>query len=105
MLVKKMQYCPFKGRSSELPADQWHWNHLLNPHRTIVENVLARITKFNVLQHKYHGVSADHKKLFGICAQIAQLDIYFTTHCVWTSWSIQNGTLGLVTLRNKPTRI
>lgn len=69
--------CPYKGRSHELTPAQWHWNHLLNPHRTIVENVLARITKFNILQAKYRGETSEHKRIFYVCAQIAQLDIFY----------------------------
>lgn len=67
--------CPFKGRWEDLPADQQTWNGMLNPHRTIVENALARVTKFNILQHKYRGYLLQHPRIFQLCANIAQLDI------------------------------
>ena len=67
--------CPFKGRSAELWPDQRTWNELLNPYRTIVENSLARVTKFGILQKKYRGALSQHADIFRLCANIAQLDI------------------------------
>lgn len=69
--------CPYKGRPAELSLAQLVWNRAMNPHRTIVENAFGRITKFNILQHKFRGELWRHPDIFRACAQIAQLDIFF----------------------------
>lgn len=69
---------PFKGRRAELPPQQLAWNDALNPHRTIVENSLRRICKFRILKVKFRGNDiTDHHQIFCVCAQLAQLDIFF----------------------------
>ena len=77
--------CPYKGRSRDLPPAQLVWNRAMNPHRTIVENVFGRTTKFAILQHKFRGELRVHPDIFRVCAQIAQLDIFLLTmksnHC------------------------
>jgi len=66
---------PFKGRSHELLAAEREWNRALNPHRVIVENAFARFHKFKVLSIPFRGPLAEHPIIFGVIAQIAQLDI------------------------------
>lgn len=76
MLSEPQIVTPWKGRN--LTADQEAWNAALNPHRTIVENVFARICKFRILKLKYRGNDiTDHHQIFNVCAQLAQLDIMY----------------------------
>lgn len=42
-----------------------------------MENTLARICKFKILKLPYRQSSLPHWLIFRVCAQIAQLDIYY----------------------------
>ena len=44
----------------------------MNPHRTIVENVLGRICKFNILRVPFRNPLDLHHVVFRVCAHIAQ---------------------------------
>ncbi len=73
---------PVKGRSANLPLADVLWNKLVvNPLRVVVENALGRICKFEILTKPFTAGNdvADriplHRKVFNVCAQLAQLDI------------------------------
>ena len=68
-------WCPHKGRQHELSQQQRLWNKSMNPHRTIVENAFSRLHKFKILSTPFRHPLALHPKVFGVIAQIAELDI------------------------------
>lgn len=68
---------PFPWKDPNLTQDQGHWNKLMNPHRTIVENAFARFSKFKILCVPYRGKLDKHPYIFAVIAQIVQADIAF----------------------------
>lgn len=67
---------PFKETT---PLTEWQraFNRMHNSVRVTVEWAIGRIKRFRCLKERWHHSLELHSKVFGICANIAQISMYF----------------------------